>query len=525
MKKKLFALLLSLTLAAGLSFPASFAPDFRAKTLAAGLSACGGAPQSPGGQSSSTPEDGPKDEVIISISSEPETLDPCQGWGHGATPLVQSTLVEYRQDMSFVNDLAEDYTLSEDGLTWTFRLREGVKFTDGEALTASDVVFTFETAKTSQSSLDLTFLEKVEAPDDRTVVFTMSKPTSTFLNTVATVGIVPEHAYGPGYGDAPIGSGPFKFVQWNKQEQLILEANEDYFLGAPSIKRVELVTIADTSAALLNLEGGGIDAYCDIQTSDYALAQSNEDIKIVEGNALGYEFLQFNTAKAPFDNVKVRQAVAYALDKDALLQGINDNIGTKVDTMILSDGIGYTDKIQVYDYNLEKAKALLAEAGYADGFTCDIHVPSDVYGKYAQVLQNSLREIGITANIKQEELSAFKVSTNGGNYDMAVNGCSFTVMDVFESCGDSIYGPKIGDTNNTFYNNPRVNELFDEALVTVDEARLAELYEEVLVIVSEEVPLVPFIWRVRNITCNKDLNIPYMDPYAFHFLHEWSWNS
>ena len=160
--------------------------------------------------------------------------------------------------MSFVNDLAEDYTLSEDGLTWTFRLREGVKFTDGEALTASDVVFTFETAKTSQSSLDLTFLEKVEAPDDRTVVFTMSKPTSTFLNTVATVGIVPEHAYGPGYGDAPIGSGPFKFVQWNKQEQLILEANEDYYGTVPAMKKVTIV-FQDEDAAFAAVKAGQAD--------------------------------------------------------------------------------------------------------------------------------------------------------------------------------------------------------------------------------------------------------------------------
>ena len=162
-----------------------------------------------------------RESVIISISSEPTSLDPCQGWGHGTTPLVQSTLVEYRQDMTFANDLAVDYSLSDDGLTWTFAIRDDVFFTDGEPLTAEDVAFTFRTAKESQSSLDLTFLEKVETPDDATVVFTLVKPTSTFLNTVATVGIVPAHAYGPGYGDSPIGSGPYKFVQWNKQEQLM----------------------------------------------------------------------------------------------------------------------------------------------------------------------------------------------------------------------------------------------------------------------------------------------------------------
>lgn len=285
------------------------------------------------------------------------------------------------------------------------------------------------------------------------------------------------------------------------------------------------ITIADTSAALLNLESSDIDAYCDIQTSDYVLANANDNIKIVEGDALGYEFIEFNTAKAPFDNVKVRQAIAYAVDKDAMLLGVNDNIGTKIDSVVLKDALGYTDKIATYEYNLEKAKALLAEAGYPDGFTCDIHTPSALYAKYAQVLQESLRQIGVTANIKQEELSAYKASTIGGKFDIAINGCSFTFMDVYESCGDVIYGPKIGETNSTFYNDPDVNAWFAEALETGDQEKLASLYEKVLIKISEDLPIIPFIWRVRNITCAKDLNIPYVDPYAFHYLRDWSWNS
>ena len=209
MIKKFFSLLLALTALLGL------------------LTACGAAAVDHGGNGSQAGEAGgqDRDSVIIAISSEPETLDPCQGWGHGNTPIVQSTLVKYDYDMSFSNDLATGYNLSEDGLTWTFTLRDDAFFTDGEAVTASDVVFTFETAKAAQSSVDLTFLEAVEAPDDTTVVFTLSRPTSTFLNTIASVGIVPEHAYGPDYGTNPIGSGPFKFVQWNPQEQQIGRAS------------------------------------------------------------------------------------------------------------------------------------------------------------------------------------------------------------------------------------------------------------------------------------------------------------
>ena len=216
--------------------------------------------------------------------------------------------------MSFVNDLAEDYTLSEDGLTWTFRLREGVMFTDGEALTASDVVFTFETAKTSQSSLDLTFLEKVEAPDDRTVVFTMSKPTSTFLNTVATVGIVPEHAY-----------GPFKFVQWNKQEQLILEANEDYYGTVPAMKKVTIV-FQDEDAAFAAVKAGQVDialtaaTLADAEIPGYTLqavtTADNRGLTLPmvpnEGKLTESGFPYGNDVTS---NLEIRQAMAYAADR------------------------------------------------------------------------------------------------------------------------------------------------------------------------------------------------------------------
>jgi len=175
-----------------------------------------------------------RNEVIVAVSTEPATLDPCQGWGHGNTPLIQSTLIKYNEEMQFENDLALDYSLDETGRIWTFHLRGDAKFTDGKAVTARDVVFTFETAKAAQASVDLTFLDKAEAANDTTVIFSLSRPTSVFLNTMASVGIIPEHAW--------------KFVQWNPQEQLILEANEQYYGTVPSIKKVTIVFMSEDAA-------------------------------------------------------------------------------------------------------------------------------------------------------------------------------------------------------------------------------------------------------------------------------------
>lgn len=480
---------------------------------------------------------GTKDSLVLGHWGDPPSLDPNNSMNDCAmrvTTNIYDTLVRMDGHFKAQPCIAESWTVSDDGKEYTFKIKDGIKFHNGDTLTVDDVVFSIERGiscpKASPSYGKVEGVEKVDDHNVKVILKASYSENQILANLALPFGPIMSKKYVESVGDEefgrkPMGTGPYKFVEWVKGEKVVMEANEDYFMGAPSIKKVELVTIADTSAALLNLESGDIDAYCDIQTSDYELAKQNENIKIVEGDALGYEFLQFNTKKAPFDNVKVRQAVTYALDKESLLEGINDGIGTKIDTVIQPDGIGYTDKIATYDYNLDKAKELLTEAGYPDGFTCDIHVVSDLYAKYAQVLQSSLAEIGIKAEIKQEELSAYKVTTNGGNYDMAVNGCSFTVMDVYEACGDSVMGSKIGDTNNTFYDDPTVNELFDKALVTVDEEELAKYYEEILIKLSEDVPIVPFIWRVRNVTCNKDLDIPFMDPYAFHYLENWSWGT
>ncbi|MBR2309978.1 MAG: ABC transporter substrate-binding protein, partial [Oscillospiraceae bacterium] len=199
-----------------------------------------------------------KDSVIIAIGSEPETLDPTKGWGHGNAPIVQSTLVKYKADLTFENDLATSYALSDDGLVWTFTLRDDAYFTDGEKVTASDVAFTLETAKAAQGSVDLTYMESAVAQDDTTLVVTLSKPTSIFLNTLASVGIVPEHAYGEDYGTNPMGSGPYKFVEWRAQEQILFTANENYYGGEPAIKNVTVVFMSE-DAALAAVQAGQVD--------------------------------------------------------------------------------------------------------------------------------------------------------------------------------------------------------------------------------------------------------------------------
>lgn len=399
MKKKSFSLLLALTTLLGL------------------LTACGSAAAGEVGPQTGETGGEVRDSVIVAISTEPETLDPCQGWGHGNTPLVQSTLVKYGYDMSFQNDLAVDYNLSDDGLTWTFTLRDDARFTDGEPVTAGDVAFTFETAKAAHSSVDLTFLEKAEAADETTVVFTLSRPTSTFLNTIASVGIVPEHAYGPDYGSDPIGSGPFQLVQWNRQEQLILEANEDYYGQAPSMKRVTIVFM-DEDAALAAARAGQVDVALTAATlaTEELAGYRIENISTVDNRGFTLPVLpdegEVTDSGYPIGNdvtcnLEIRQAIAYAIDRQGVADAVLNGYGTPCYSE--NDGMPWNNPEVVIDTDVDYARQLLADAGWADTdgdgiverdglkaeFTCLYPSGDSVRQAVAMAAAEQVREIGI----------------------------------------------------------------------------------------------------------------------------------
>ena len=315
-----------------------------------------------------------KDSVVIAIGSEPETLDPTQGWGHGNSPIVQSTLVRYTSDLTFENDLATDYELSPDGLVWTFTIRDDAYFTDGEKVTASDVAFTLETAKAAQGSVDLTYMESAVAEDDTTVVITLFKPTSIFLNTLASVGIVPEHAYSEDYGTNPIGSGPYKFVEWKAQEQIIFAANEGYYGGAPAIKNVTVVFMSE-DAALAAVQAGEVDVAYSTATLGTTEVEGYHVEAITSADNRGFTLPVLpNEGKttesgAPIGNnvtcnLEIRQAIAYAIDREKIADAVLNGFGRPAYSE--NDGMPWNNPDVKIETDVEYAKKLLADAGWAD---------------------------------------------------------------------------------------------------------------------------------------------------------------
>ena len=319
---------------------------------------------------------GAKDTVVIAIASEMDTLDPTKGWGHGNAPIIQSTLIRYTADMSFEGDLATEWNLSDDGLVYTFKLREDAYFTDGEKVTAEDVVFTLNKCISDLTSADLAYAEKAEVEGEFTVKVILREPVSFFLNTIASIGIVPEHAYDPAtYGMNPaVGSGPYKFIEWKPQEQLILEANEKYYNGAPAIKNV-IIAFMDEDAALAAVKAGQVDAACSAATLATTVVEGYRVEAVTSADNRGFTLPVLpdegkTTASGyPYGNnvtcnLEIRQAIAYAIDREQVAEVALNGYGRPAYSE--NDGMPWNNPEVKIDTDVQYAKQLLADGGWTD---------------------------------------------------------------------------------------------------------------------------------------------------------------
>lgn len=383
------------------------------------LCACGGRPERETAAA--------RESVVIAIGTEPETLDPTRGWGHGNSPIVQSTLVRYTAALEFENDLAREYGLSDDGLVWTFTIRDDAYFSDGEKVTAADVAFTLETAKAAQSAVDLSYMESARAVNDTTVVITLTEPTSVFLNTLASVGIVPEHAYSENYGRHPIGSGPYKFVEWRPQEQLVFEANERYYGELPAIKRVVIVFMAE-DAALAAVQAGAVDAAYSsatlgaVQVDGYHVEAipsvdnrgftlpllANEGKKTADGAVIG------NNVTC---HTEIRQAIAYAIDRELIADTVLNGFARPAYSE--NDGMPWNNAQTVIETDVPYARQLLMDAGWRDSDGDGIVEKNGTAAEFSCLYPagDSVRQAVALAAAEQVQRIGIKIMVEGTSWD------------------------------------------------------------------------------------------------------------
>ncbi|MDR1088879.1 MAG: ABC transporter substrate-binding protein [Coriobacteriales bacterium] len=324
-------------------------------------------------------------QVIIAMgkSSEPEAgFNPILNWGAGEhmhEPLIQSTLFSTTVAMGFENDLATSYASSDEGLTWTFSLRDDVVFTDGVPLTAHDVAFTFNAILTNPASeVDLSMVDSVVAPDDETVVMTLNKPFNALLYTLAVIGIVPEHAFDSSYGDNPIGSGRYMLEQWDKGQQVILVANPSYYGVPPAMERV-IVVFMDEDAALAAARAGQVDLAA---TSAVYSGQTIEGFELLAfatvdsrgislptpaagGTTADAEGREYAVGNAVTSDRAIRQAINCAVDRELMIENVLNGYGSVAYSV--SDGMPWAAEQLVVKQDSARARQLLDEAGWVPG--------------------------------------------------------------------------------------------------------------------------------------------------------------
>ena len=447
-------------------------------TLTIALSACGSGDKE--GTASSS--------ITIGIPQDLDSLDPHTAVAAGTKEIlfnIYEGLVKPDCEGNLVPAVASSVTPSEDGKTYTFTLREGVKFHDGSTVTVEDVKYSLERCADTTAGDPLvpafSNIESVETPDDQTIVVTLVQPDTEFLANMTTA-IVPAKV--ENLQENPIGTGPYKYVSWVPQEEVVLEKNDAYWGEPAYIDDVTIRIVSDADSIVTSLNGGSIDFFARLSADQ--VAQLSEDYEVYEGTMNLVQALYLNNNVEPFNDERVRQALCYATDVQEILDMTSDGKGVPIgSSMFPAFGKYYVDLSGAYPTDLDKAKALLAEAGYPDGFTFSITVPSNYQPHIdtAQVLVEQFKKIGVTANIELVEWDSWLSDVySARNFTSTVIG-----VDASNLTPGALLSRFQSEADNNFinYNNPDYDAAYARALATTNDEEKTAAYKECEKILSD----------------------------------------
>ena len=493
MKKRTIALLLSSAL------------------MVMALSACGGQKPENSGSDDANSSRADSNEIAVGIAQDlGDSLDPYQMTAAGTREILFNVfegLYKPNSDGDFVPAVAENYTVSDDGLTYTFTLRDGVQFHNGTAVDAQDVVYSFNTcaANSVDSSLmaALSNVASVEATDENAVTVTLKSADSDFLAYVASVYIVPDD-----YTDqktAPVGTGPFKFVSRSVQENVILEKFGDYWGEGAKVDRVVCKIYEDATALVTALNAGSVDIVAHLSSDQ--IAGLSGDYDVLEGTMNLVQALYLNNAVEPFNDVRVRQALCYAVNVDDILALTADGHGTKLGSSMYPAFAKYFDDslTDYYTYDPDKAKELLTEAGYGDGFTMTITVPGNYtpHVNTAQVIAEQLSAVGITAKVQEVEWNSWlqDVYTNR-EFETTVIG-----FDASNLTANALLQRWVSDSDKNMigFSDSQYDQLIAAANATTDDAERTSLYKEAERVLTEQAANVYLQDLADFVAVNKNL--------------------
>jgi peptide/nickel transport system substrate-binding protein len=466
----------------------------------------------------------PGGDLVIAFNADPEILDP-----HVTTALLASRCLALMHDSLITRDydgvfqpgLADEWTISEDGLTYTFNLKSGVAFHSGKAFTSADVKYTFErwlSTEASPTSYTIEPIASIDAPDELTVVFTLSTPYNIFLDQLsgAWAVIVNQEAVeaaGDQYGVSAVdGTGPFSFVEWTRNQSLRMAQNPNYTWGAPifenagpaHVDTIEIRVVPEDTTRIAEFQAGNIHLVQDVPGVDVERLRQEPGIEIVEYAQLQTTYLGMNTTKPPVDDVRVRQAISYGLNREEIVQGANFGLGTPAVTMLHPETpfywAGAADIAPSYDP--ERAMALLDEAGWVAGDGDvrtkdgqDLVLPLWVINDsttvlQAQIIEQQLAAIGIRVETTQYEQTAWFEAARSGEQVGYIIGVFYENADVLYFYFFSEQQPA---PNRFFYNVPEMDQWLLDSRSNPDQAAVQTDYENIQRRLIEDAPAAPLI--------------------------------
>ena len=439
-----------------------------------------------------------KDTLVVAQGADAKTLDPHASNDSPSSRVIKQineTLVVQNENMELEPGLAESWEKIDD-LTFEFKLKQGVKFHNGEELKASDVKFTLSRAKESANVGHIVgAIDTIEIVDDYTVRIATAEPFAPLLAHLAHPGssILNEKAVtdaGDDYGQQPVGTGVFKFVKWTSGDSIELTRNDEYHGEKAKVKNLTFRNIAENTNRTINLETGEIDIAYDVLPSDMSRIEEHEDLTLYRAVNLSTTYIGFNAQKKPFDDVRVRQAINYAVDVESIIGAVMQGVGEQANGPLGPNVWASNQSLEPYGHDVEKAKALLAEAGYADGFKTSIWTNDNkTRMDIAEIVQNQLKAVNIEAEVQVVEWGAYLDGTARGEHDMFILGWTTVTGDADYGLYALYHSSQFGDAGNrTFYGNERVDELLDKARVAVDPAERETLYLEAQQIIRDEAP-------------------------------------
>ncbi len=421
-----------------------------------------------------------KDSVTIGMTLEPPTLDPTSGAAQAIREVVLQNIFEGLVAMDrtgkIVPALAESWTITTDGLTYAFKLRPNARFHDGTPLSSRDVKFSFERAvapdSTNAQRWIFTPIAAIETPDPVSVVIKLKQPTANFVYGLAWGdAIIVSPASAANNKTSPVGTGPFKFARWNRGDRLEFERNAEYWGQKPALARAVFRFIGDPQAQVAALRAGDIDAFTNLSAPE-AIPQLKADpkLKVTLGKTEGETILAMNNGKAPFSDIRVRQAIAHVLDRKTIALGVYgfdlDYIGSHFSPLHPA----YVDLTGTYPVDIAKAKSLLAAAGFPNGFSCTLRLPPPAYARRGgEIIAALLAQIGINASIEPLEFPQWLERVfRGKDFDLTVIAHT-EPLDIGNYARDDYYFQ---------YKNPEFKALIGKIDVTLDEAERNKLYGE-----------------------------------------------